>query len=462
VKKYSTDGTEINTGSIIAVSGSKYRVVDSNEIINVSYDESGQAQADSLALERLVTGAIIYVTSDKNPVIITLQGHEEEQLSSEVSKQLGLENYTVKAMDFLTKDAKLSTEDTLLIYSPKKDLSKDEAAKIKEFLSNGGRAFFMMDIAESDMPNFQSVLSSYGVGIKRALIADGDASHSSQNQIYLLPEYGDHEIVSSIAGKNLKILLPASQALEILKDKKDTTQITPLLTTSENSWGKMNLNSETIEKEKGDPSGPFTLAAAITNTPKDTSKKAAKLVVVSDGYFADTQVISTGGNLDFFMNCVNWLQDKKESITIRPKSLQSETITISVLQRLAVSFFVVIIIPLIVIIIGAACQLLNTDYGIFGVVLVFVFNKYHENFKKMAFQVIIVTVIFQLLQAIQAYLTVPAIYLYGNLMFILVVQPLCLFSLLLLKFYNGERGLKLKYLFYSFYPVHLLILAFLK
>lgn len=31
-------------------------------------------------------------------------------------------------------------------------------------------------------------------------------------------------------------------------------------------------------------------------------------------------------------------------------------------------------------------------------------------------------------------------------------------SLLLIALYNGQRGLKLKYFFYGFYPVHLLLL----
>lgn len=115
-----------------------------------------------------------------------------------------------------------------------------------------------------------------------------------------------------------------------------------------------------------------------------------------------------------------------------------------------------------VIIIAAACQMINTDYGAYGVLLVFFFNLNHDNFKLMARNVILLTIFAQLAQAGIAYFNTPAIYLSRNLLFTLGVQPLCLLSLILIKLYNGERGPKLKYLFYTFYPVHLIILGFIR
>jgi hypothetical protein len=80
----------------------------------------------------------------------------------------------------------------------------------------------------------------------------------------------------------------------------------------------------------------------------------------------------------------------------------------------------------------------------------------------MAINVILLTVAAQLIQAGITYMNTPAAYLSRSLLFTLGVQPLCLFSLILIKLYNGERGAKLKYLFYAFYPVHLVVLGIIR
>lgn len=76
--------------------------------------------------------------------------------------------------------------------------------------------------------------------------------------------------------------------------------------------------------------------------------------------------------------------------------------------------------------------LLKTDYSFIGILLIVVLYQLHNNKK----QQLLYTALFSLIL--------------GNL-FIIVAY-------VLLYFYNGKRGLSLKYVFYCFYPVHLLLL----
>lgn len=356
-KQFASNGAQVSQGSIVVQSGSKFKLIDPNDFINYSYDASGRPKADSLAIEQKITGAIINVTSSENPVILALKGHEEPSLPSSVTNQLESENYVLKDLDLLLKDSKLTQGSVLLVNSPRKDLTADEAATIKDFLSKGGKAVFLMDIVNSDMPNFQSVLNTYGVGIKKSIVVESNPNYSTQNPLYLVPEIGSQEIVSPLKSSNMQVLIPGAQVIETLKLKKSSTTIEPLLTTSKDSWGKVNLKATNANKEPGDYDGPFNVAVAITDTLSDGSDNSTKLVVVSNGLFIDADYANVGGNTDFFMNSINWLQDKKDSISIRPKSLDSGDLSMNGVQRLLFSGVTVILIPGIITVLGISVWL---------------------------------------------------------------------------------------------------------
>jgi len=74
-----------------------------------------------------------------------------------------------------------------------------------------------------------------------------------------------------------------------------------------------------------------------------------KLVVVgSSGMLVREVAARAPGNRDFFLNTLGWLKDRKDTITIRPKSVAAYPLRISGLQSLLLSGIVVVIIPLIV------------------------------------------------------------------------------------------------------------------
>lgn len=77
---------------------------------------------------------------------------------------------------------------------------------------------------------------------------------------------------------------------------------------------------------------------------------------------------------------------------------------------------------------------LNTDYSYYGIVLVLIFYYCRHN---------------RLLACVIGYIW-------------FTFEPWCFPAFIALLFYNGKRGVSLKYFFYAFYPVHLLVLYGLK
>lgn len=90
-------------------------------------------------------------------------------------------------------------------------------------------------------------------------------------------------------------------------------------------------------------------------------------------------------------------------------------------------------------------QVLQTDYGAFGVAAVIVFYLFYNNFRKMVFVQIVVFLV--------PILVSPG---YSSL-----VEAVGILSLIFIRFYNNEQGIKSTYLFYLIYPAQYLMYYFI-
>jgi len=100
-------------------------------------------------------------------------------------------------------------------------------------------------------------------------------------------------------------------------------------------------------------------------------------------------------------------------------------------------------------ILAILADLIHADYGMFGIFLIFIIYHYKNNFKKMMIYLIALYSIIYLTGALTAE--------YGAIHY--YIQFFALFSFVFIANYNGREGRKAKYLFYIFYPGHLLILS---
>ncbi|MBM7582513.1 hypothetical protein JOD02_001370 [Caldicoprobacter guelmensis] len=350
--KYEKGGESLNAGSLIVESGDKFKVIDRYDLVNYTYNEySGQWYAQSLAVEQRLTGAILYVTAEELPVVYTLVGHGEDSLPYDVRKQLELENYTIEDLNLVTQDSVPEKAHALLVLAPKRDITKEEEERIRKYLENQGRAIFFIQNLNGELPNFESLLKSYGVALQRVLVVEGDPNmHYPGNPLYIIPNMESHSILSPLKSGQMYVFAPHSQSIEVLEMKRRTLTIEPLLVTSDKAWAKTNLEAKTIEKEEQDLEGPFNIAVAITDKIyQDNETKETRVLVVANTNILNSRLVSqVPGNVNFLLNSLNWLRDREESISIRPKSLTTPRLRISAYQQLIFSGIVVVLIPLIV------------------------------------------------------------------------------------------------------------------
>lgn len=93
----------------------------------------------------------------------------------------------------------------------------------------------------------------------------------------------------------------------------------------------------------------------------------------------------------------------------------------------------------VMIALGMLAEVMKTDYGCFGVLLVYIYHLMRNGFWTKHF-------------AAALFMILGSSY----------IQPFAAISTIPLMFYNGKKGINLKFLFYAFYPAHLLILFLIK
>jgi len=351
--KYNKDGSSISTGSIIFESGDKFKVIKSYDLVDYSYQTQS---ASSLKAEQQFTSALIYLTSDKIPTVYMTQGHGESDLYG-AKTLLEKENYKVENISLVTTDI---PEDAglIVVSSPQRDFGSEEIEKLDAYFDKGGSAMFLFDPGNVDLPKLEAYIKEWGMELQKDIIIEGDQNHFLQYRTYLLPDIQSHGITSRFVSNKVFMLIPGARSIDILFEEQSGVKVSSLLKSTDKSWGKVNLETQTIEKQPEDSEGPLNIAVVATKPVKE-GEKEAKLFVAGSSQFLDNSFLNAPNfaNSDFFMNTVNWLQNKEESITIRPKSLTTERLAISQSQALIYSAIVVIVIPLLVFVMGTVVWL---------------------------------------------------------------------------------------------------------
>ena len=100
------------------------------------------------------------------------------------------------------------------------------------------------------------------------------------------------------------------------------------------------------------------------------------------------------------------------------------------------------------ILLGIVAQITHCDYGFYGVAIILIFYIFKNNFINASLFFILATAIRYLIPIVKYGLYPIYIHLF-----------LCTcISILFIAAYNGKKGKNTKYLFYLFYPIHLLLI----
>ena len=343
--------TAPSANSIIVESAKRSKVIDYSDLYETSVDYSTYSQQTTgYDGEGQLTSAIAYVVNENMPVVYEITGHGETELSGGFSEACQKANIDVSSLTLLKSDSIPEDAEAIVINGPTSDFSEDDAKKVSDYLAAGGKAFITATYTDKDLPNFESVLSAYGIQLEKGMVVEQDKNSYYQNPFYLLPSIASSQWTSSVSDSY--IFAPYCRGITHpqTEDGADITY-TDLLTSSSASFSKADVaNMTSYEKEDGDVDGPFVIGLEAEKKVDD--ENTTKLFVFSSTMMFDDsadQMVS-GNNAKLFSSCMSSFADSSDngsSIVIPVKEYDTAKITVSSMTVVLATVGLVILLPLV-------------------------------------------------------------------------------------------------------------------
>lgn len=345
----------ITDNSVIVVNNTNGRAkyVDNSDMLVTQIDyNTYTSNVTGVDIEGQITSALQYVTTENLPVMYMVNGHGETEIGTTLASSIAKANVTTNTISTLTTDSIPEDCSILLINGPTTDFSEDEVAMIKEYLTNGGNAIILADYRAQGLTNFNGLLNYYGVELVNGVVIEGDRNYyTGQYPNTLVPSLAYQDITSDLRTNKTAVIVPTASGIKALDSVRSTVTVTPLLTTSDSAYSKVDINSSTIEKESADIEGPFNLGVAITENYNDVE---TKLVVYGSAYIIDESFMSypSIGNMDLFLNSINYMSTDQETLAVRTRSIEQAYLTLNAAQVNLLAPVFVAVIPVIILAIG--------------------------------------------------------------------------------------------------------------
>ncbi len=336
-----------------------FKSLDSNKnpyrFTPVFFEDSAGKATFNVSEQDLVSSLLI-VTGMEQKTIYFTTGHGERNLKDTEEESAGYgfvrsgligENYSVCSVN-LRQITSIPTTTTgancgesaaavLIVAGPDTPFLKDEREIIQEYLLAGGQALFLVDTHSN--ASTSQILEKWGVSLIPGAIVDqgnslaGDprsplVRRSQYNQNHPITIPLDDTFFSEATG----ILDALERAPEGLPPNPDAQNISLNLLAETSVFSCITANKDQTDcYDLDDIPGPHAIAITIEAvapvgspvfnpyTSDDDEVNLTSIVVFGDSDFASNKFYYAFSNGDFLINAVDWLAQRYDLISIRPK-----------------------------------------------------------------------------------------------------------------------------------------------
>ncbi len=366
--------TRYAQGSIKVVfdDGTERRIFDEANLAELDYSAmqmGGPPQIQAFKGEEVFTGALLELTSGKKPKVLFVTGHGEKRLDDPASGFQGLSqllsrnNVETGTWASLGQAAVPDGTDLLVVAGPTASFVPPELDAFSAYLALGGRMLWLLDppldpeggIADLGVEDWMLRL---GVKVGRDVVIDPDKTVPFFGaETFFLESFGDHPVCKALSEAQLAVIVSLARSVTKASEAPGYTA-TELMKTSNDGWGETNLAAPAA-KDSGEVAGPVSVGVAVeaigsgAETPGESAKPKARLVVLGDSNFAGDDLIASNGNAVLLDNAFNWLLKRESFLGIPPKKPEQARLNVTGDQLLKV-FLSIALLPIAAVAAGVA------------------------------------------------------------------------------------------------------------
>ncbi len=263
----------------------------------------------------------------------------------------------------------------VVLAGPSAPFSSTEATRLRAWLLTGGSLFAAVGPMDGDTPTgmvpsgLEGVLGPFGIGLDDVLVHDVDPTRAvpdTHGEGFFV-EAKPHPVTASLVGGSDPH--PPRVAVFFTRSLRHTTggdgaSAADLLVTSDGAYGKKSIAgagswTAAPPREAGDPGGPFVVAMAGERPPVHAGGPRGPRVVVVGSRFALAeenwrQPRPIHGAAFFVDSALSWLVARPEVVDVPEKAVVAAGMRVSEAGRTEVRRYVLVLMPLAAILLGAA------------------------------------------------------------------------------------------------------------
>lgn len=298
--------------------------------------------------EERIDSALLFVTADKVPVMYILDDADASLPDSELQNELYERLYEMRLHSLADGDVPQDC-DVLLLHAPQKDLTEEEAKRLRTYLQNGGK-LLLTTLCGTSYPVLETVLADYGLSFyeKENMVCEGKKSYLyTDDNSKQYPYYFEAHIapLEETAGLTDSFLALYAHAIRVTET--EGVQVTPWLYTSESGY-LVHRTEESDEDESISESGTYVFGAVA-------QKGESTVVWLGAGYsLTDTvNTIAEGGNYNYIRALLNRMSNSAHTpLSVEAKRMSDTMLYPATTDALIWGVLLILLAPLAVLLIG--------------------------------------------------------------------------------------------------------------